>query len=135
MRNCQACAKPDQCIVDYETPCKPKLCPPTADERAETHHDQCPKLTHEVRLLFRPAKLINTPAHPEGQLDTKWLVDGWKVKRDGKDVFRTKMLCRSCIQSVYDREARQKEYLKACKKARGEDDRTYSQLLTQQSMQ
>lgn len=133
MRICEACSKPDSCVVDFETKCKPNLCRPDADERAETHHDACPKLTHEVRLLFRPAKLINTPKHPEGQLEPKWIAEGWKIRRDGKDVFRVKMLCRACIQSVYEREERRKEYLQACKKARGEDDRTYSQLLALQS--
>lgn len=133
MRTCEACGKSDSCVVDYETKCKPNLCPPMADERAETHHDQCPKLTHEVRPLYRPAKLINTPAHPEGQLEPKWIAEGWKLVRDGTDVFRKKMLCRACIQVVYEREERRKEYLKACKKARGEDDRTYSQLLVMQS--
>lgn len=133
MRNCQGCGKADSCVVDYETKCKPSLCPPDADERAETHHDQCPKLTHEVKLLYRAGKLIHTPKHPEGQLEHKWLADGWTTKRDGRDIYRTKMLCRSCIQAVYETESRRKEYEKACKKARGEDDRTYSQLLSQQS--
>lgn len=134
MRNCVGCGKPDQCVVDYETKCKPNLCSPTADERAETHHDNCPKLTHEVKLLYRATRLINTPQHPEGQLEPKWIAQGWQLKRDGKDVFRVKMLCRACIQDVYERESRQKEYEKACKKARGIDDRTYSQMLAEQSL-
>jgi hypothetical protein len=133
MRVCESCSKPDRCIVDYETKCNPKLCRPDADERPETHHDRCPKLAHEVLKLERVAKLIHTPKHPEGQLEPKLITEGWKVLVDGKTTFRFKMLCRSCIQAVYDRESRHKEYLKACKKARGEDDRTYSQLLTQQS--
>lgn len=131
MRACETCNKPDSCIVDYETPCNPKLCPPNADERAESHHDQCPKLTHEVRPLYRAAKLINTPRHPEGELEPKWR--GWKIIKDGKDIFRMKMLCRSCIQNVYATEERQKDYAKACKKALGQDDQTYSQLLAMQS--
>lgn len=133
MRTCEACGKPDSCVVDYETKCKPNLCPPDADERAETHHDQCPKLTHEVRWLYRTAKLINTPRHPEGQLEPKWIAEGWKLIRDGSEVFRRKMLCRKCIQDVYEREARQKEYQKACKRALGVDDRTYSQILAMQA--
>jgi hypothetical protein len=133
MRICEGCRKPDSCIVDYETKCKPNLCHPTADERAETHHDNCPKLTHEVRPLYRATRLIHTPKHPDGQLEPKWIAEGWRMKRDGKDVFRVKMLCRACIQAVYEREERHKEYVKACKKAAGHDDRTYSQLLVMQS--
>jgi len=131
MRFCESCSKPDACVVDYETPCNPKLCPPTADERAETHHDGCPKLTHEVRPLYRPAKLIHTPRNPEGELERRYA--GWKIKRDGKDVFRVRMLCRACIQAVYLQEERHKDYVKACKKAAGKDDQTYSQMLAMQS--
>lgn len=131
MRLCETCSKPDSCIVDYETPCKPSLCPPTADERAETHHENCPKLTHEVRPLYRATKLIHTPRHPEGELEHRWRT--WKIVKDGKDIFRVKLLCRQCIQNVYATEERQKDYLKACKKAAGIDDQTYSQLLAMQS--
>lgn len=133
MRICSACQRLDACVVDYETRCDPKLCPPTADERAETHHDQCPKLTHEVRLLYRPTKLIHTPQHPEGQLEGKWLREGWRLVKDGTDLYRAKMLCRRCIEATYEREERHKDYQKACKKAMGQDDRTYAQLLAQQS--
>lgn len=132
MRVCEACAKPDSCVVDYETGCGSK-CDPRADERAESHHDSCPKLTHEVRLLLRVAKLVHTPAHPEGELERKYSADGWKTRRDGRDIFRTKMLCRACIQAVYELEQRQKDYAQACKKALGHDDQTYSQMLAQQS--
>lgn len=132
MRICESCARPDSCIVDYETKCGGK-CDPRADERSETHHDSCPKLTHEVRLLLRVAKLVNTPAHPEGELERKYSADGWKIRKDGRDVFRTKMLCRACIQAVCERDQRQKEYETACKRALGQDTQTYSQMLAQQS--
>lgn len=133
MRKCESCDKPDACVVDYETPCKPDLCPPTADERSETHHDSCPKLTHEVRKFYRAAKLVHTAAHPEGELEMKYRRTGWKLIQDGKSLFRWKMLCRACIQIEYEREERQKDYVKACKKAAGQDDQTYSQMLAQQS--
>lgn len=135
MRLCEDCSKPDSYIVDYETKCDRTLCRPDADERPETHHDNCPKLTHDVVRLERVAKLISTPRHPEGQLEHKYIIEGWKLLKNGMTWMRYRMLCQSCVRKVYDREARQKEYMKACKKARGEDDRTYNQLLTQQSMQ
>jgi hypothetical protein len=133
MRVCSACGKPDVPTLELGEACKPKQCSPTADERPETHHASCPRLAHTVVKLSRPAKLVATPAHPEGELERKWRLEGWTLMRDGRDVFRWKMLCRSCIEVVYEREEHHREYLKACKKARGDDDRTYSQLLTQQS--
>jgi hypothetical protein len=133
MRKCEACSKPDAPALEYEGVCKPDLCPPTADERPETHHDACPRLIHEVRRLYRPAVLVHTPAHPEGQLETKWLREGWVIVKDGRDVFRMKMLCRACILKVYEREANHKEYVKACNRAMGDDGMTYSQLLARQA--
>lgn len=134
MRICESCKKPDGPIVDYEKACKPELCPPTADERPETHHDRCPKLEHDVVRLERPVKLIHTPKHPEGELELKYRLQGWKLLKDGNHIFRYRMLCRACIQRIFDIEERHKDYLKACKKAAGKDDQTYSQLLAMQSM-
>lgn len=120
-------------MLDFDTACKPNLCPPTADERVETHHDSCPRLTHEVRKLFRPATLVHSARAPEGDLSLKLRLEGWKLLRDGKNLFRWKMLCRSCIERVYEREENHREYQQACKRARGESDQTYSQLLAEQA--
>lgn len=133
MRSCEGCGRPDAPALDFDIPCKPSLCPPTADERPETHHDECPRIIHEVRKLYRPAKLEHTAKQPEGELPRKWKREGWKLWRDGAELFRWKMLCRACIETVYQREENHQEYLQACKRARGDDDRTYSQLLTQQA--
>ena len=133
MRACSTCGKADQCVVDFEKTCNPKLCPPDADERWETHHEECPKLMHEVRLLYRSAKLVHTPANPGGELERRFRADGWTLMKNGTDMFRKKMLCRACIQAVYQAEERHKDYVKACKRAQGRDDRTYSELLAQQS--
>ena len=133
MRVCAGCGREDVPKLDLYGACRPKQCSPTADERPETHHDSCPRLGHEVVKLIRPAKLVATPLHPEGELERKWRLAGWTVMKDGRDVFRWKMLCRSCIQGVYEREDREREYQKACRQARGDDDTTYSQMLTQQS--
>ena len=133
MRNCEGCGKADQPALDFDIACKPNLCPPTADERPETHHDNCPKVMHEVRKLYRPAELEHTAAHPEGELSRKLRTEGWKLLRDGKDLFRWRMLCRGCIETEYQREENHREYLKACQRARGESDQTYSQLLAQQA--
>jgi len=43
------------------------------------HHDSCPKLIHEVRKLYRPAVLVHTEAHPEGELSRKLRAEGWKL--------------------------------------------------------
>lgn len=135
MRSCETCRRPDRCIVDYEIKCRPGKCSPQADERAETHHDSCPKLTHEVVALTRVAKLVHTPAKPDGELEYRYRREGWKLLVNGDKTFRYKMLCRKCIENVYDAEARRKDYEKQCKRAMGQDDRTYSQLLAMQSMQ
>lgn len=132
-RSCETCGAADRATLDFEIPCKASLCPPDADGRPETHHDNCPRLMHEVRKLYRPATLEHTAKHPEGELQRKWRAEGWKVLKDGKDLFRWKMLCRACIQTVYDREESHKEYLQACKRARGDSDQTYSELLAQQA--
>jgi hypothetical protein len=133
MRSCEGCGRLDAPALDFDIPCKSDLCPPTADERPDTHHDSCPRLIHEVRKLYRPATLEHTAKHPEGELQKKWRLEGWKVMKDGRDLFRWKMLCRACIQTVYDREESHKEYLQACKRARGDSDQTYSELLAQQA--
>jgi hypothetical protein len=92
----------------------------------------CNKVMHSVRPLVEPVRLISTPRHPEGQLPTKWLNEGWKLHIDGKNTFRVKMLCRNCIDKEALRESIQRDYQKACKAARGQDDRTYGQLMIQQ---
>jgi hypothetical protein len=120
-------------VIDPDVPCKPGECDPKADYRPETHHDSCPKFSHEVVKLFRPAKMVATPKQPQGELEPKWRREGWKVMKDGRQTFRWKMLCRSCIQVVYEREEHHRDYVKACKAARGDDDRTYSKMLTAQS--
>ena len=132
MRICESCARADSCVVDAEIPCDRALCPPDADERAETHHDRCPKLTHEVRALYRVAKLIHTPSNPAGELSAEEKRKGWKIRRDGTTTYRYRMLCRLCVQELYFIEARHADYLKACRKALGQDDQTYSQFLSQQ---
>ena len=132
-RSCETCGAADRPALDYEIACKPELCPPDADERPESHHDNCPRLQHEVRKLYRPAILEHSALHPEGELSRKLRAEGWKTQRDGRDLFRWKMLCRACIQTIYEREENHKQYLQACKRARGDSDQTYSQLLTQQA--
>lgn len=135
MRHCEGCGAADRPALDPEGVCKARLCSPTADERPETHHDTCPRVQHEVRKLYRPAELVFTEAKPEGELTRRLRLEGWKLLRDGKDLFRWRMLCRACIARVYEREENHKEYLKACTRALGKDDQTYSQLLAEQANQ
>ncbi len=133
MRICAQCGCEDRPVLELDRECLPKTCSPTATEDPATHADTCPRLSHDVVKLMRPAKLVATAKKPDGQLEARWLQDGWSVLRDGRDVFRWKILCRKCVAAVFEREERHKEYLQACKKARGEDDKTYTQLLTEQS--
>lgn len=131
MRQCENCKRQDAPVLDHDRPCK--NCSPLADERAESHMDNCPKLIHEVRQYYKSAKLVNTPAYPEGELEPRWKREGWKLLRNGNEWYRWKMLCRSCIEKEAERDLVRRDYLKACKKARGVDDRSYGQLMVSQA--
>lgn len=133
MRQCSSCKVADQPVMDFSRDCA-KDCDPAIrnDGDAELHHFACNKVLHEVRPYFQPVKLVSTPRHPEGELPQKWQRDGWKVRKDGSNVFRWKMLCRNCIDQEALREAIALDYQKACRAARGQGDKTYGQLMIQQ---
>jgi hypothetical protein len=135
MRKCENCSLIDRPLLDAMRSCDPNTCDPALRDSMNPadHGMGCNKVLHEVRPLFEPATLVNTPRAPDGELTAKYRAEGWKVKRDGKNVFRWKMLCRNCIEKEAEREMVRKDYAKACKKARGQDDRTYGQLMIQQS--
>lgn len=134
MRQCSNCKIVDRPVIDFDRPCRPELCSPGVQDNLDpsAHADGCPKVIHEVRHYFEPVKLIITPKHPEGELPYKYQREGWKLRKDGRNLFRWKMLCRNCIEKEAEREMVHRDYLKACKAARRIDDRTYGQLMIQQ---
>lgn len=133
MRTCSNCKVADQPVMDFSRDCSSQCDPQIRDVgEAELHHVACNKVLHEVRPYFQPVTLQVTPKHPEGELPYRWQREGWKLRKDGTSLFRWKMLCRNCIDKEALREALQRDYQKACKAARGQDDRTYGQLMIQQ---
>jgi hypothetical protein len=130
MRECEQCKVPDRLVMDFQEKCIRSKCDPRTanDQDPLSHHDDCPKLIHEVRRLERAAKLEHTEAHPEGELSAKLRGEGWKLLRDGKHLLRWRMLCRTCIAREEQRESQHRHYLAACKKLRHEDP-TYTQML------
>lgn len=120
--------------MDFSRPCSTK-CDPKDIENGDpyAHHITCHKVLHEVRDYVKRVQLVITPRHPEGTMPHKWVAEGWQFKKDGADTFRFKKLCRNCIEKEVERDMVHKDYLKACKTARGEDDRTYGQLMIQQA--
>jgi hypothetical protein len=128
-RNCAACNKPDTIVLDPQERCFPDKCDPkkASDSDITTHWEDCPKLIHDVLLYPRLVQIISVmkPAQP---LEAKYLRDGWKPFVDGHKLYREKMLCHDCILIEFERERNHRNYLKACKKARGEDP-TYNSIL------
>jgi hypothetical protein len=133
MRQCSNCRVADQAVMDFGRECSEK-CNPAIRESGnpDDHSASCNKVLHEVRPLHEPVILVNTPKSPAGELPIKWKREGWRLLRDGRNTFRVKMLCRECIDKEAMRELVHKDYVKACKAARGQDDRTYGQLMVQQ---
>jgi hypothetical protein len=130
MRSCQDCGVADRLVMDFQEPCiKSKCNPLTANEQDPlSHHDDCPKLIHEVRRVEKAAKLEHTERHPEGELSQKLQREGWQLLTTGRHTLRWKMLCRKCIAIEEQRAKQHQHYLKACKALRGEDP-TYNQML------
>lgn len=134
MRTCANCKVVDHPIMDFGRDCSPKCDPKIRDSgNPYDHHQSCHKVLHEVRDYVKPVGLVITPRHPEGAMSHKWVAEGWTFKRDGSGTFRFKKLCRNCIEREVERDMVHKDYLKSCKTARGEDDRTYGQLMIQQA--
>lgn len=67
------------------------------------------------------------------QLSSYYTSQGWALKVDGERFYRSKMLCRACIREHVGALERKKDYQRACKAARGLDDKTYAQMLAHQS--
>jgi hypothetical protein len=135
MRLCKSCKKPDSPRLDFDASCKGK-CDPRATEDPATHDDACPRMTHEVVLyhkLLKPIDLVRTEAAPEGELRHKDVVAGWTLRRDGRDTFKIKLLCRGCIAVDVERDTNHKAYLKQCAALLGKEDKSYSEMLAAQT--
>lgn len=134
MRTCANCKVVDHPIMDFSRECSSNCNPALRDSgNPEDHGLGCNKVLHEVRQYVKPVALIITPRRPAGEMPYKWQREGWTLQQDGQSCFRWKMLCRNCIEKEVERDFVHKDYLKACKSARGEDDRTYGQLMIQQA--
>jgi hypothetical protein len=126
MRNCSKCRKADRAEVDPESECKCGA----VSKGHEDHHELCPRLIHEVRPYYvrvNPKELT-----PSGKLSTYYSNQGWELKQDGGRYYRSIEMCRQCIRDHEDALSRKQDYLKACKTAKGLDERTYAQMLASQ---
>lgn len=105
MRNCDDCKVEDR---------------PVTTPDGEMHH--------EVREYLHWIALPELT--PQDELPTHWRMKGWKLKRDGEEYFRYKLLCRDCIRKDYEAGKMREAYKKLCKAARGQNDQTYSEMIT-----
>jgi hypothetical protein len=98
------------------------------------HGANCIALIHEVVLY--PVRMsereLAVTSSGEKQLPTHHLTHGWKLLQNGMRWYRIKYLCRDCIGREENSQAFRRDYLKSCKKAKGQDDQTYAQMLAYQ---
>lgn len=137
MRTCEQCKQADRAVLEFDGSCKGK-CSPLATDDPETHSDECPRVIHEVRRFYVRVKredVLFDAGLPDGKLRQKYVAEGWKLKRDGHDLFRWRMLCRHCIERESERAMVQRDYKKGCEKARGEDNRSYGQFMLEQELE
>lgn len=130
MRACEQCHVGDRPHLDMAEPC---TCGSASPE--PTHHTaSCIALVHEVVLY--PVRMgpydLAISESGEKELPAYWLQRGWKLMQNGMRWYRIKFLCRDCIGKEEDSQAFKRDYLKACKKAKGQDDQTFAQMLAYQ---
>jgi hypothetical protein len=97
------------------------------------HAADCNAVGHEVVLY--PVRMGRDELRFDGAemaLPPRWLQRGWALKRNGQRWYRVKWLCRGCIVLEEAALERRLDYEKACKRARGEDETTYAQMLAMQ---
>jgi hypothetical protein len=127
MRLCSKCRGEDRAEVDPESLCK---CGAVAAGH-EDHDPRCPRLIHEVRrylVRVSPKELM-----PDQSLSPYFISQGWTMFKDGERLYRWMYLCRACIRAQEDVLTHRQEYEKACKAAKGLEDRTYAQMIARQS--
>ena len=105
------------------------------DPKPHKHRPDCKGIGHEVVLY--PVRI----AHSELAFDDKgqpklasayYSQQGWKLMQNGGRSYRVILLCRACIELAESALSRKREYEKSCKAARGQDDKTYAQMLASQ---
>jgi hypothetical protein len=98
------------------------------------HAPECKSLIHEV--LRYPVRMAERDlvVNQSGERKLSAQYAGWKLVQNGQRWYRIKDLCRDCIGKQEQSQAFRRDYLQACKKARGQDDQTYSQMLAEQSL-
>src|SRR6185437_792681 len=100
----------------------------------EKHRPDCKAIGHDVVLY--PVRVawqeLTHDANGDPHLKAIWERRGWKLLKNGARIYRTRMLCRDCIELERDKDARRKEYERLCKAARGDDAQTYQQMLVSQ---
>lgn len=133
MRLCTDCQKPDAPWFEAE-PCSCGIPVHDDDPKPEKHRPDCKAIGHQVILYpVRVAtKDLTYDANAEAHLKPVWERKGWKLLKNGPRLYRTKYLCRDCVELEREREHRRLEYERLCKAARGIDDQTYAQVLASQ---
>lgn len=135
MRLCSACGKEDQPWFEQH-PCNCGAFKPHDDDPSPLkHRPDCKCLGHEVVLypVRIPASDLAFDDKGQASLASAYYTQrGWKLKQNGGRYYRTKMLCRDCIGKEEEALGRKREYEKSCRAARGQDDKTYAQMLAQQ---
>lgn len=133
MRNCADCGKEDAPWFERE-PCSCGTATKHEDDPSPLKHaPDCNGIGHEV--VEYPLRMARADLVFEGTtlaLSNYWRGRGWILIQNGLRWYRVKMLCRGCIVLEDSAQERRREYEKACKAARGQDDTTYSQMLAQQ---
>lgn len=135
MRNCAACKKADAPWFE-RAPCScgaAKLAEEFDDPSPGRHLEDCDAIGHEVVLY--PVRIAKTELVFNGAvhvLGSYYAARGWVLMQNGPRYYRTKMLCRGCIDLEDLAQERKLDYEKACRLARGLDDQTYAQMLAQQ---
>lgn len=98
------------------------------------HAPHCVALVHEVVLY--PVRMgrndLSVAKSGERELPSHYLVAGWKLMQNGMRWYRIKHLCRDCIGKEEQSQMFRRDYIKACKTAKGQDDQTFSQMLAYQ---
>lgn len=100
------------------------------------HAPQCLALVHNVALY--PVRIaphdLAIGKSGDKELPAQFVRSGWKLMQNGMRWYRIKHLCRDCIGKEEQALAFKRDYLNACKKAKGQDDQTFAQMLAYQDM-
>jgi hypothetical protein len=89
---------------------------------------------HEVVLY--PVRMserdLSINANGDKELPAHWKAKGWKLMQNGMRWYRIKHMCRECIGKEELAQSFKRDYQKSCKRAKGQDDQTFAQMLAYQ---